>query len=206
MDAGALTSAEEAELWSKGWDALCEIGRAQAGHQISEDPVERFLGLLRSALTSGVAHVADAAREESPTDPIAWGWRRDRDEWRPQGPRIGWVSESENALFLNPDAAYAAVADQARRQGLGFPLTPGVLWKRLAERGTLLEGESGRHTAKRTIGRRRVRVLVLRASILSDKIGEVGADGEIPEWAQPDRAPVTESAATGRLETGTQPA
>jgi hypothetical protein len=60
------------------------------------NPVDRFLALLRTAISAGHAHLA--TRNESVSDnPAAGGWRTQRTlnhrrpEWRPQGTRVDWL-------------------------------------------------------------------------------------------------------------------
>ncbi len=55
------------------------------------------------------------------------------DNWRPQGPRVGWLDDEY--LYLTPDATYSAIVQMAREQGETFNLTQRTLWKRLDERG-----------------------------------------------------------------------
>lgn len=75
---------------------------------------------MNSALASGRAHVAGPEGGE-PTTPEAWGWREvvigagdnERQEWRPQGERVGWIDGDD--LYLQPDAAFA-VAQRLSRE------------------------------------------------------------------------------------------
>jgi hypothetical protein len=57
-EAEALTRSEAEAYCSRVWDALVEVARRQSEHQREADPVDRFIGLLRSAITTGRAHVA----------------------------------------------------------------------------------------------------------------------------------------------------
>jgi len=123
--------------------------RTQAEEQAAQEPARRFIELLAAAIASGEAHVADPEGEAPRPDPRPWGWRQVvvgtgdnvREEWRAQGPRVGWV-EGDN-LYLEPDAALKV----ARRVGdaVGDPLSvgPKTLHKRLAEQGYLRSREAG---------------------------------------------------------------
>ena len=103
-----------------------------------------------------------------PPSPERWGWqRRDVGEeltWVPLTPqRIGWVDGED--LYLQPDAAYAAVRRLAQDEGDGVPLAPKTLWKRLDEKGLLASrDEDGRNLVRRTLGGDRRRVLHIAAS------------------------------------------
>jgi hypothetical protein len=175
--AGALTDAERTALDGRGWRALVEAADAQAEHVQAVEPTAVFLRLLAAALASGRAHVA-GPRGLEPCNAGAWGWygqeyQASNDEtylhWRPQGRRIGWV-EGE-ALYLEPEASYAAAQDLARDQGDGLSVSPRTLHRRLHERGLLraVEGQGGktRYTVRRTLDGRRRDVLFLCAADLT---------------------------------------
>jgi len=66
----------------------------------------------------------------------------ERDEWRPQGECVGWVDGED--LYLQPDAAYAAVQKQGRDSGDTLSVTATTLRKRLHERGLLKSSDQNR--------------------------------------------------------------
>jgi hypothetical protein len=138
-EVGALTVDERKALWDRCWAALGAAAEAQAHHQSVSEPTRRFLDLLRAAIASGRAHVA-APDGQPPQQPEAWGCRQrtigtgdyQRDEWQPQGKRIGWLDGTD--LYLEPEAAYAESQALAREQGESFAVSPQTLRKRLHER------------------------------------------------------------------------
>ena len=73
-DLGVLSAAECEQFWGWAWRTLGEVGSAQQAHQADDDPVARFLALLRGAITAGLAHVQDARTYEPPTRAQDWGW------------------------------------------------------------------------------------------------------------------------------------
>jgi hypothetical protein len=172
-EAGAVTEEEAGRLWQRGWEAFHHVAAEQAAHIASAEPTGQFLRLLSAALASGRAHVAgpDGA---APAGAEGWGWRTkgaaadSGDEWQPQGRRIGWVDA--DALYLEPDAAYAEAQRLAGEQGESLPVAPRTLWKRLHERGLLqaVETHAGktRLCLRRTLEGRRREVLSLRADAL----------------------------------------
>jgi hypothetical protein len=84
----------------------------------------------------------------------------EREEWRPQGERIGWLEDED--LYLEPDAALAAVQKQGRDSGEPLAVTGRTLRKRLHERGLLLSTDEARQvlTVRKTLeGRPRRDVL-----------------------------------------------
>ncbi|MBI1917682.1 MAG: DUF3854 domain-containing protein [Planctomycetes bacterium] len=172
---GAIDTAEREALARRVWAALLESGAAQAEHVAAADPVEHYLRLLAGALASGRAHVADPDGEP-PADPEGWGWRQvtigtgqyQRDEWQPQGRRIGWRDGAD--VYLEPEASYAEAQELARQQGDSLGVTARTLWRRLRERGLLAGWDTPRQrsTVRRTLeGVRSRDVLHLRADTLS---------------------------------------
>jgi hypothetical protein len=190
------------KLWERGWRALGEAAADQQGHQAAGEPTGRFRELLSAAIASGRAHVADPGGERPETTPEAWGWRvatvgsgdYEREEWRPQGERVGWV-DGEN-LYLEPEASYAAVQKQGRESGEALSITGRTLRKRLHERG-LLASTGKEYEGRETLAVRRklegVRrdVLHVPSDFLSTharKPDQPDHSGEDPD-AYPDSAP-----------------
>jgi hypothetical protein len=167
--AGAVDEARHAELWARGWAALCEAGAAQAEHVQAAEPTGHYLRLLAAALASGRAHVA-APDGGCPDGPAAWGWRdedaRDGPAWRPQGRRVGWLDGEQ--LLLEPEASFAAAQALAGEQGDGLAISPRTLRRRLRERGLLASVGGGRETltVRRTLDGKRREVLHLHAASL----------------------------------------
>jgi hypothetical protein len=57
-DAEALTRREADVCRARVWNALIEVVQCESEHQREANPVDRFLGLLRSAISTGHAHLA----------------------------------------------------------------------------------------------------------------------------------------------------
>ena len=173
-EAGAVTDAEADATFDRVWFALGETAARQAAFQASEEPARRFVELLGSALAGGFAHMA-SPRGCAPDQPEPWGWRRvtvgtgeyERDEWRAQGVRAGWI-DGEN-LYLDLEAALAAVQRVGQAGGGGVSVTPKTLAKRLHERGFLVTTERahGDLRVRRTLEGRRRGVLHLAASAVA---------------------------------------
>lgn len=172
-DTGVLTTEAAEELMARIWRHLIEVAKRQADHQTTQDPALRFLELLTASLASGRAHIAD--REgTAPENEVAWGWRRAtvgngadmRDEWRPQGRRVGWIDGEH--LYLQPDAAFAAAQEMGNSTGDALCVTPQTLWKRLHNRKLLASTEPQRRTLKirRTIEGRSAHVIHLQTTQL----------------------------------------
>jgi hypothetical protein len=152
VEQGAITTDERDALAKQAWKTLGEVAVAQARYQAESEPTRRFLELLRAALASGKAHIASQMGEE-PVTPQAWGWRQktvgagehSREEWQPQGARIGWY-DGASALYLEPEAAYAAAQAVGQQVGDGLTITAHTLRRRLHQRGLLVSTDPKRET------------------------------------------------------------
>ena len=105
LETSAIGTVERVELEQRCERAFQELADRQIRYHQAGDPALRFVGLLKAALASGAAHVADR-RGAAPESPGIWGWRRESigHAWVPQGTRIGWLREGD--LFLDPVASY----------------------------------------------------------------------------------------------------
>ncbi len=173
LESGAITATNAEAAWRRCWLALGQAAAAQAQHQAASEPTARFLELLGSALGSGKAHVA-APNGTAPEGAKGWGWRSAvvgtgefaRQEWRPQGARIGWVEGAD--LYLDRDAALAEVQRLGQITGDGLAITGQVLTKRLHERGLLASTDQTRETltVRRTLEGQQRRVLHFAAATI----------------------------------------
>ena len=121
LQAGAIDQDQKNHLKQRCWAALEDAAFNQADHQSACDPVLRFFELLSSAIASGHAHIA-MPRGMEPETPQAYGWRsktigtgiNERDEWQPQGDRVGWIDKDN--LYLDPTASYRI----AQKMAVGY--------------------------------------------------------------------------------------
>ena len=171
---GAIDQAKFDSLWERAHDAFFAVLNAQEQNRVEQDPVERFLGLLASALATGKAHtVWDHVDDRSyPFDsPILRGYKailrkfpvsppegeaRSGDEaveyeekmiLEPQGKQIGWWHDGN--IYLDPDASMAVAQLLARDAGQPpIPFAKKAMGKRLAQAGKLASSTKGRNTRK----------------------------------------------------------
>lgn len=165
LDVGAISAAERDVLERRSANALHELGVRQTQYHQASDPALRFVSLLRAALASGCAHVADRSGKK-PESPEFWGWRRKQGRgWVAQGARIGWITGSD--LFLDPTVSYQIVQQMAGPERI--PLSEQTLRHRLRERGLLASIDAGRQMlqVRRTLEGRPRQVLHLKASHLT---------------------------------------
>jgi hypothetical protein len=161
-----LDSEKIERLRGRCWAALMEAAAEQQEHQASANPVNAFLRLLRSALASGSAHVANADGGE-PAPAGALGWRAGEDgRCRAMGARVGWVDGDD--LYLDPDAALKAAQSMSSDTDR-IEVTTTSLGKRLKEAGLLASTDSarGRVLVRRTIQGARAAVLHLGLGVFT---------------------------------------
>jgi len=167
---GAIDRASVENLREQSWNALLKAGATQEHHQKSSEPTAAFLRLLRSAVASGEAHIADH-EGNIPKNCEALGWRRHRtadyDEWNSMGMCVGWIREDD--LYLNAEASYKAaqrMAQDTDRIIVGLR----TLIRRLAEGGHLVSRDvkRGKNTVRVQLQGARRSVLHISADVLLD--------------------------------------
>ena len=176
VQVGAFTQGEADELFRRAVAAFNEGASSQAVAQRESDPARRFLDLLRSALGSGKAHIADVSGKCPKTKPEVLGWRETGGamggEWRPQGVCIGWV-DSEH-IYLDPDAALVA-AQQAAPASESLAITSRALGGALKQGKYLASTDEsrGKNKVRKTINGVRREVFVLPIGALLEGSREV---------------------------------
>src|SRR5262249_61812435 len=73
-EVGGLTEEEAQGLYDRLCNALVLLAEQQNREGEDQDPVERYLSLVRSALLTGEAHLADTSGGPPPEDADRWGW------------------------------------------------------------------------------------------------------------------------------------
>lgn len=184
-DMGALTEAETEKWKDRAWTAIIAAGQSQTEHHLASEPTTRFLDLVRSAISSGAAHVAWVGCLRNPD---AWGWRQhtigtgeyERHEWRPQGKCIGYVDEDRGDLYLLPDPVYSVVKRLATDSGEELAMSSRTMWKRLNEAHLLASTEKARETLpiRRVLGGKTQSVLHLSISALGFEKPDISDIGE----------------------------
>jgi hypothetical protein len=184
VEAQAVTVEQRTALRDEAWNQLTNISAAQAAFHRDEQPASRFAALLAGVLSSGRAHIRHSATGKAPcTAPGAFGWARHefstkddggelhvKEYWREGGKQIGWL-EGEDDLYLNPEAAYAAVLQLAREQEKPLGLTQKVLWTRLKEEGMLKTTDKDHNTVQKTFQGQRDRYLHVSANSVLGVLG-----------------------------------
>lgn len=179
-DLGAVSSEQSNCLLAECETALKQAFAEQHAYQTEQDETERFLALIRAALSSGNAHVSNRLDQAPPkTRPFVWGWRdvgtdlTGEKQYKALGDCVGWHTDGTNdvaaEVWLDPNTAYKTAHEFARHQGDPLLVSASTLWRRMADKGLLLKVEPDDHsgrprpTVKRMIAGRQLRVLVLSA-------------------------------------------
>jgi hypothetical protein len=202
---GAINSHQAKKRMNEIETALQSAIQAQSQFQKQTDEVERFIALLRGCFSAGECHVSDYLNQGPPKKhPFVWGWRSSTEQhYIPKasdtsnaeiesvqnpllsdlagrGQLIGWIKyakEDEAVLWLEPEAVFKVLQRFAAAQNDPILIQKSTLWKRLLERGILIESEpdskSGRKRpdVKKTIAGKRVRALVFDAKLITETDG-----------------------------------
>ncbi len=190
---GILSQGEVDTLRVRGRAAMTEVGRLQVELNSTEEPAGKFMDLVRSALISGMAYIADAKSGHAPKwSPGQWGWYADAElmsleqygshqpKWKPRGSKIGWLDGQ--SLYLEMGAAYGVAQAMAKNQGSGALITKNTLIKRLVQKGFAMKGERKKNLKKCTVEGASICALHFpdRSVLVSaGKTGEVGEVGEV---------------------------
>jgi hypothetical protein len=174
LEAGAIDSVEQGQLLGRGMTALSELAARQIPFQLASNPALQFLALLRAALASGRAHVADRLGKE-PKAASNWGWTRKSTarRWIPRGVCIGWWTDG-NDLYLDSSISYQVAQQTAGRERLA--ISEQTLRHRLHTLGLLASIDASRQTllVRRTLEGCSRHVLHLKASGLVGTTTETG--------------------------------
>jgi hypothetical protein len=165
-DKGVFTEAERTSFIEDGIEALTSLGSDQVSTVGDADLGERFLSPLATLLCQGKVRLC-----------------KDRDVELTFGSGVeegGWHLADQRRVLLLPDAAYRVVNASLRAAGQSVGASESGLWRHLNARGLLAERDGDRLTVKKTLGSRRVRVLVLESSNLGlEDDGGGGGGGSV---------------------------
>lgn len=159
---GAVGDTAAAKLLDDCWAALLLSAQLQARYQGEQDPSSRFLQLIQSALSSGLAHLSgpDGAEPgkglDADFDAIDamnndCGYRRRGAIWEAQRTRIGWIDP--DAVLLDIETSFRIANDVLGQNGDGIGVSSAAaLGKYLKIKGLLLtepDEEHGRRTGRK---------------------------------------------------------
>jgi hypothetical protein len=173
---GAINSICAQRLMDEIETTLKSAIQAQSQFQKQTDEVERFIALLQGCFGAGECHVADHLNQGPPqVHPFVWGWRKPNNDADISGcgQLIGWINQVKSELWLEPEAVFKVVQRFASAQNDPILIQKQTLWKRLLERGILIDSETDsksgkkRPDVKRGIAGKRARVLVFDTKLIT---------------------------------------
>ncbi len=163
VDAGAVDEVEARVILARAEGGLIEAAKAHVEATSGGDPATRFIEVLRSLFAAGKAHARDKKTGEHPPGCEELGWEDETDEkstnmYRPKrgAEFVGWADGEH--LYLDREAAYAAVAGFAQRGGIPFSVKPRAAWAALKRAGINL-ADDGRADTTAAIDKRTRRVV-----------------------------------------------
>ncbi|GAA6760940.1 hypothetical protein Thermus77923_16730 [Thermus oshimai] len=160
--------------------ALKVAAAKQEEYQKDADPVEQALAFLASSFATGKAHLRGVDGGE-PSDPKRWGWAEDELGRKPQGELLGWIKEGEPFIYLNREAFYRRISQEAWAQGVSLP-TPRTLLRIMAQRGVIraeVEGGKVRFDTKVSVAGGRVRVIALPLYVVESGASGAGTENAL---------------------------
>ncbi len=200
----AITSVDRQKLWGDGTTAIVEAGHKQSVIQEDEDLALKVMELIRGALASGKAHLADAKNGSIPKEPEKWGWTIAGNTSQQKGERMGWVNEAQGEIYCEPSHLITLLIKWAKEQNENIPISRNTLWKRMAEQNAILPNKSERkNTHKRTIEGVRKGVIVIPVAELTAPSPELPPDGTTNSSNGSRKQPVPAPEAMRKNEQGT---
>jgi hypothetical protein len=177
VDTGALDGARARWLLGRAEGGLIKAAKAHVEATSGGDPATRFVEVLRSLFAAGKAHARNKKGGEHPPGHEELGWEDEPDEksanmYRPKrgAEFVGWADGEH--LYLDREAAYAAVAGFAQRGGIPFGVEPRAVWGALKRAGINL-ADDGRADTTAAIGKQTKRVVqVPRSAVFGGEDGD----------------------------------
>ena len=135
---------EQNKLYEQAVDSLKVLANRQIEYLTAADPADQFIGVLRSIFAACAGH-AKGMHGGIPQKAQLLGWTHigdpDEMEFKPHGPRMGWVDQSTKTLYLDAAVAYDAIRRHSRGS---ITITRQTLYKRLREAGHLTRVDDSR--------------------------------------------------------------
>ena len=185
-DTAEISSSKVQEFMDSATNAARNLAAMQASIDQEASDAQRFLELIRVAVSSGKAHIESKFGGE-PENPRTLGWRKVETyggfRSEAMGSRIGWADK--DAIYIDPGASLSIVKAIASSLDNHLGSSQLAIGKSLSEAGLLTQHEKGRNTAKVSILGHRPNVFVLRISDIFELDGStvnpIGySDDDIP--------------------------
>lgn len=166
---GTLDENSGEEFLSRASAGVMEAARAHTEATQGGDPATRFIEILASLFDAGRVYARDRETGKEPSHFEELGWERYETQYeegidpKKTAEFIGWADDAH--LYLDKEAAYAAVAGFAQRGGIPFGIKPRTLWSALKRAELSLTSEGRTDTLARVQGKPKRVVQVRLAAI-----------------------------------------
>jgi hypothetical protein len=174
LSVGALDSSSAEEFLVRASAGVLGAAKVHAEATRGRDPATRFVELLRSLFEACNAYAKDRQTGKHPRGWEELGWEKFEDScgddvYRPKrgADFVAWVDNTY--IYLDREAAYAAVAAFAHRGGIPFGIRPRVLWGALKRAGISLTDSERTDTTARVEGNGKRVIQIPRAIICGEE-------------------------------------
>ena len=167
-DAGEISPQVTKAFMDVATDAACALADLQAAIDREASDAQRFVELMRAAVSSGKAHI-ERSSGGKPDNARALGWRNvdigpSGMRTEAMGTRIGWVDGE--ALYIDPTASLSVVKTMSSALDNHLGSSDRAIAKGLRETGLLSHCDKGRNTTK-------VSVLGARRSVYAFRMADI---------------------------------
>ena len=166
-------------------EAAKTLSNLQATLDYEASEAQRYLDLLRTAVSSGKAHIENVSGG-APSHGGSLGWRRSDfmvGSAQPVGQRIGWIDDTN--VYLEPGSTLSVVKTLSTALDNHLGSSERAISKCLKEAGLLVRCEKGRNTAKVSILGARRNVYVLNIN----DVFELDSETDVPVVIDPSEIP-----------------
>jgi hypothetical protein len=157
------------DFLSRASAGVMEAATAHTEATQGGDPATRYIEILASLFDAGRVYARDRETGKEPSHFEEIGWERYETQYeegidpKKTAEFIGWADDVH--LYLDKEAAYAAVAGFAQRGGIPFGIKPRTLWSALKRAELSLTSEGRTDTLARVQGKPKRVVQVRLAAI-----------------------------------------
>jgi hypothetical protein len=172
---GALDDKSGEKFLSRTIAGVIEAAGVHTEATQGGDPATRFIEILGSLFDAGRVFARDRETGKEPPRFEEMGWERYDTQYeegvnpKKNAEFIGWTDDTH--LYLDKEAAYAAVAGFAQRGGIPFGIKPRTLWAALKRAGLSLTGEGHTDTLARVQGKPN-RVVQVQREAIREEVAE----------------------------------
>jgi hypothetical protein len=167
--AGEVSSSKTAAFMTLGTKAAGNLASLQTSIDKEASDAQRFVELIRVAVSSGKAHI-EGKHGGEPSNSRTLGWRRVETHTgfrsEAMGSRIGWIDQ--DTIYIEPGASLSVVKAIASSLDNHLGSSQLAIGKSLREAGLLTNCDKGRNTAKVSLLGARRNVYALSLSHVFD--------------------------------------